>query len=85
MEKFSETIYKMDKWASEDPADQTAFYDIVDDEDMTEEEKISAMEDFLEILVWDWERFEYYMGDEDGNIPEYTQREVAETLVKQYS
>ena len=85
MEKFSETIYKMDKWAYDDSEVQNDFYNIIDDEKLTEEEKIQEMEDFLEILVQDWERLEYYMGDEDGNVPDYTQRELAETLVKQYA
>jgi hypothetical protein len=83
MEKFSETIYKMDKWAYEEC--QNDFYEIVDDESMSHPEKVKAMEEFLEVLVQDWERLEYYMQDEDGNVPPYTQEELAETLVNQYA
>lgn len=76
---FNETLYKMDKWAAEV---QSEFYEIIDNTETSFEEKVAEMEEFLEVLVWDWERLEYYMQDEDGKVPEYTQKDLATALVK---
>ena len=82
---FSEIIYKMDKWASEDFDDQARFYEIVDDETLSKEQKIEEIEDFLDILVCDWERLESYMEIENGEIVPYTDRELAEALVNYFA
>lgn len=76
MADFGECFYKMDKWAAEDFEVQKQFYEIVDNKETTEEEKISEMVDFLEILVWDWERLESYVEGE------FSDTELATELVK---
>ena len=76
MADFGEAIWKMDKWASEDSGDMQTFYDIVDDEALTTEEKIGEMETFLDVLIWDEERLDSYI---DGP---YSYTDLAEELVK---
>jgi len=79
MTDFSECLHKIDKWAAEDFEVQDQFYEIVENENATFEEKVDEMQDFLEILVRDWERLESYL---DG---EYSDKELAKELVKNYS
>jgi len=75
MVDFGEAIWKMDKWASEDSGDMQTFYDIVDDEALSFDEKVRDMLDFLEILIWDEERLHSYV---DG---EFSDTELATELV----
>ena len=75
MVDFGEAIWKMDKWASEDSGDMQTFYDIVDDEALTFDEKVVDMEEFLDILIWDEERLHSYI---DGN---FNYKELANELV----
>lgn len=79
MVDFSECFYKMDKWAAEDFEVQNQFYEIVENDDLSFEEKVSEMADFIDILVWDWERLSSYV---DG---EFSETELVEALVKQYA
>jgi len=76
MADFGEALWKMDKWASEDSEDMQAFYNIIDDETLTTEEKISEIEDFLEILIWDYERLDSYIEEP------WTEKELAKELVE---
>ena len=76
MADFGEAIWKMDKWASEDHDDMKAFYEIIDDEKMSTEEKIIEMVDFLEILIWDEERLHSYVEGE------FSDTELATELVE---
>ena len=76
MTDFGEAIWKMDKWASEDSGDMQTFYDIVDDDTLTFDEKVTDMEEFLEILIWDYERLDSYL--EGG----WTEKELAKELVE---
>ena len=75
MVDFGEAIWKMDKWASEDSGDMQTFYDIVDDDVLTFDEKVADMEEFLDILIWDEERLHSYI---DG---QFTYSELAKELV----
>ena len=76
MTDFGEAIWKMDKWASEYSGDMQTFYDIVDDDTLTFDEKVTEMEEFLEILIWDYERLDSYL--EGG----WTEKELAKELVE---
>jgi|AntAceMinimDraft_18_1070375.scaffolds.fasta_scaffold44610_4 hypothetical protein len=82
---FKEAYWKMDKWAAEDADVQNEFYDILDNEETSEKEKIDEMNDFLEVLVWDWDRLESYLYDDEiedeNHRPEYTNLELATYLV----
>lgn len=76
MVDFSIAIDKMDKWAYDDSDAQNDFYDLINDETLSDEERISEMEDMLEEIVQDWDRLESYIDEE------YTLRELAIALIE---
>ncbi len=76
MGKFTEAIWKMDKWLSEDSEDMQTFWDIIEDDAWTIEEKYEEMEDFLNITICDEERLRSYIeGDE------WTYKELAKEII----
>lgn len=75
---FSEAYYKIDKWAVDDPELQDTYYNILDDTEMSKEEKISEMEELLDLIISDFDRLDSYIGER------WTLKEFAEWIINRY-
>jgi hypothetical protein len=63
---YTEAIFKMDKWAYDDWEVQEEFYQIIDDVNLTVDEKVAEIESMLpEMIIQDEDRLESYLyGDQ---------------------
>lgn len=77
MEGYLEAAWKMDKFMYEE-ADMDEYYQILKGEDMTEEEQLDALCEFLDMNLIDEERMYSYFP-EDGNVTDF-----AKYLISKY-
>jgi len=77
MEGYLEAAWKMDKFMYEE-ADMDEYYQILKGEDMTEEEQLDALCEFIDMNLVDEERMYSYFP-EDGNITDF-----AKYLIEKY-
>jgi hypothetical protein len=77
MEGYLEAAWKMDKFMYEE-ADMDEYYQILKGEDMTEEEQLDALCEFIDMNLVDEERMYSYFPD-DGNITDF-----AKYLIEKY-
>ena len=77
MEGYLEAAWKMDKFMYEE-ADMDEYYQILKGEDMTEEEQLDALCEFIDMNLIDEERMYSYFP-EDGNITDF-----AKYLIEKY-
>ena len=77
MEGYLEAAWKMDKFMYEE-ADMDEYYQILKGDDMTEEEQLDALCEFIDMNLIDEERMYSYFP-EDGNITDF-----AKYLIEKY-
>lgn len=77
MEGYLEAAWKMDKFMYEE-ADMDEYYQILKGDDMTEEEQLDALCEFIDMNLVDEERMYSYFP-EDGNITDF-----AKYLIEKY-
>lgn len=77
MEGYLEAAWKMDKFMYEE-ADMDEYYQILKGKDMTEEEQLDALCEFIDMNLIDEERMYSYFP-EDGNVTDF-----AKYLIEKY-
>ena len=65
---YTEAVYKMDKWAYDDYEVQEEFYGVMDNEDLTFEQKVDEIESMLPyMIIQDEDRLESYLDGSQWN------------------